>query len=200
MAQTDESESEKSTSEFDVGVSKAKLRKKGDFDGLLGQLPRNASLLLNDILSELRDCVLRKHSLAETRRLLKERAPRSGYRNVTPVADDVALALDLLISIASAARCEGDHFAKLIFGPEVLMLRPAAQRDAERKEAMRKAGRVTGAQKHEEAVARYVQWCQEADNLVANGKNPRDLAEILAQRHSTSASTIRRGLKKARKS
>lgn len=107
---------------FDDGIAEAERRKHGDFDGLIGQLPHDTSKLLNDILSDLRDCVLQKHSVDEARCLLIERVPRDGYHNVTAVEDDVEFALRLLISIHSATRSTDEdpkhpnYFTNLMFG------------------------------------------------------------------------------------
>jgi hypothetical protein len=134
VAHIDENEQAQSLKAFADGVAEAERREHGDFDGLFGQLPPDSSQLLRDILSDLRDCVLRKHAADEARRLLIERVPCDGYRNVTPVADDVALALDVLISIQSATRCEGDYFAHLILGS-------AGARDKKRQAGTRKEKR-----------------------------------------------------------
>jgi hypothetical protein len=134
MAHVEESEQASSFEAFDDGIAEAKRRDSGNFDGLFGQLPHNASRLLRDIVSDLRDCVLQDHKPDEARCLLLERVPRNGYRNVTPIADDVALALSLLTSIHSATLCEGDRFANLIFGP-------AGARDEKRQAGTRKERR-----------------------------------------------------------
>lgn len=107
---------------FNAGIREANQRERGKFDGLFGQLPQEASQLLRDIVSDLRDYVLRKCTKKEARRLLRERVPQKKYRNVTPISDDVELALRLLNNINSAMRCTDDdpkhpnYFTNLIFG------------------------------------------------------------------------------------
>jgi len=127
---------------FSAAVDEAKRREKGDFDGLLGQVPNMATagttqepnkprrrrLLIADILAELRDYLLSRFTYDEARALLAEHEPRAGYGNATPVDDDVYLVLKLLHMIGSALRCKGQQFDDLIFG----------LRDANRQAATRK--------------------------------------------------------------
>lgn len=107
---------------FNAGIREANRRERGEFDGLFGQLPQEASQLLKDIVSDLRDCVLRKCTKKEARRLLRERVPQERYRNLTPISEDVELALCLLNNIRSAMRSKDDdpghpdYFTTLIFG------------------------------------------------------------------------------------
>lgn len=100
-----------------AGIAEANHRERGEFDGLLGQLPQNASILLRDIVSRLRAELHGDYSEAEVRALLEQHEPRPGYRNVICVSDNIKLALELFNMIRSAARCDGDRFAKYILGP-----------------------------------------------------------------------------------
>lgn len=96
----------------------------GQFDGLLGVLDPDSeeAVLLRDILAYLRDYLLDRYPDHEARRLLAEYEPRPGYRNMTPVDDDVALAIDLLNMFRSAMRTsETKHrgwptMSELLFG------------------------------------------------------------------------------------
>jgi hypothetical protein len=101
---------------FVAGVAEATRRERGDFDGLLGQFDKTASPVLRDILSDLRGYLLDRYSDDAARVLLAEHEPRSGYQNVTPVPTDVALVLQLLNNIRSAADCNHDRFTMLILG------------------------------------------------------------------------------------
>jgi hypothetical protein len=107
---------------LDAGIAEANRRERAEFDGLLGQLPEGSSSVLCNIVSMLRDFLLDRYSEADVRALLQEYEPVPGYRNVTPVADDVDLALGIMNLIRSAMRCTDedprrpDHFTKLILG------------------------------------------------------------------------------------
>ncbi|MBS0567105.1 MAG: hypothetical protein JSS59_06780 [Proteobacteria bacterium] len=102
---------------FKSGVADANRRERGDFDGLLGQFDPTSSELLRDILSDIREYLLeRTRNDGEARALIDEYEPRVGFRNVTPIPDDVALAVRLLNRIRSAAKCDAEKFAKLVLG------------------------------------------------------------------------------------
>lgn len=108
---------------MNAGIAETNRLARGEFDGLLGSLPTGTSLLLSDILDELRWVVLEHYSDEETLALLEERRPQlrpdglSSYRNCTVVPEEVELALRLLNLIGSANRCEGDRFLKFLLGP-----------------------------------------------------------------------------------
>jgi hypothetical protein len=184
---------------LEAGIAEANHRERGQFDGLLGQLPDGASKALKNVVSDLRDHLLDRYSETDARRLLQEYEPRPGFRSVTPVPDDVDLALRLLNGIRSAMRCSDDdperpdHFTNLIFGK-------VGVRDKARKAVIRRAGRATGKARADEAAKRHEQWHTEAAQLVANGKTERNVAAILASRHGVAPSTIRKALKKTRAS
>lgn len=119
---------------LDAGIDEANRRERGDFDGLLGQLPDGASLALQGVVSDLRDYLLNKYPEDQLRELLEEYEPRPGFQHLTPVDDGVELALQLFIGIRSAMRCEGEHLAILIFGK-------AGARDEKRQAGTRKERR-----------------------------------------------------------
>jgi hypothetical protein len=76
-------------------------------EGLLGQFEEQASPLVSHITFELFDYLLdRCGSDTKALTLLAQHSPKDGYRSVTPVGDDVALALRLLNEILSVARCD----------------------------------------------------------------------------------------------
>ncbi|MHB8447383.1 MAG: hypothetical protein ACYC9P_05600 [Rudaea sp.] len=112
---------------FSAGVAEANRREQGDFDGLLGQVRDDASPLLADILTELRDVLLEHYpDKAKARSLLTEHEPPDhehgkGFRHVTPVDYELALAIRLLNMIRSAYRCNEDRFLEL--APEILTVR-----------------------------------------------------------------------------
>lgn len=170
-----------------AGITEANRRQRGDFDGLLGGFDRSSSRLLRDLLAHLRDYLLDRYTDHDARHLLSVFEPKPGFRNMPIIGDDVLLAIDLLNTIRSAARCEDEEFANLILGV----------RDAKRQAGTRKAGKTRGEQKRREAVAQHRKWRSEADKLVASGTDPRNVAGILADRHGVHASTIRRGLEKS---
>ena len=100
-----------------AGAATAAKRNAGEFDGLLGSLKQSQSLLLSDLIADIRDVVLdwcQDEKLARV--LLVEREPASGYRNVQSVPPDVELALRLLGAVASAMRCTPEKAAKLFLG------------------------------------------------------------------------------------
>jgi len=125
---------------LDAGIAEANRRELGDFDGLLGQFDPEASGLLRDILTHLRDYLLDRCSDDEARHLLTVFEPRPGYRNMPVVDDDVLLAIDLLNMFRSVARCtehaprESMKFSNLIFGT-------AGARDRRRQAGTRKERR-----------------------------------------------------------
>jgi hypothetical protein len=90
----------------------------GAFDGLFGQFDNNTSQVLRDTLSDLRDYLLAycKNDEVKARSLLSEHEPTPGYRNVTPVPDDIALVLRLLNSYRSLSGCTPGRYAELMYG------------------------------------------------------------------------------------
>lgn len=127
-------------SALDAGIAEANRREFGDFAKWLGQLDPEASWLLRDILTHLRDYLLDRYSDDEARRLLTVFEPRPGFRNMPVVDDDVLLAIDLLNMFRSVARCtehaprESMKFSNLIFGT-------AGARDRKRQAGTRKERR-----------------------------------------------------------
>lgn len=176
---------------LDAGIVEADRRERGDFDGLLGGFDRLSSQLLRDVLTYLRGYLLDRYTDEEARQLLVVCEPKSGFRNMPIIDDDIELAIDLLNMIRSAARCEGDKFANLILGP-------AGARDLKRQAGTRKAGKTTGERKALEASAKHQAWCNDAAKLIASGTEPHNVAAILSARHGVSASTVRRAINKAR--
>lgn len=172
-------------------IAETNRRERGNFDGLLGNFDELSAPLLRDILTQLRDYLLDRYSDEEAHRLLTKFEPSQEFQWMPVISDDVVLAIDLLNRFRIAARCNDEQFAGLILGR-------AGVRDEKRQEGARKAGKTTGARKASEAAARYRAWRDEADKLIANGTASFNIAAKLAARYGVTASTIRRGLKKAR--
>ncbi|MDR3386221.1 MAG: hypothetical protein P4L92_04145 [Rudaea sp.] len=122
---------------FSDGVDEANRREQGDFDGLLGQVRDDASPLLAGILTELRSVLLEHYpNKAKARALLEEREPHDhepgeGYRNITPIDPELALAIRLLNMIRSTHRCDEDRFLTILLGK-------SGKRDAKLQAAKRK--------------------------------------------------------------
>ncbi|MBS0576070.1 MAG: hypothetical protein JSS45_06565 [Proteobacteria bacterium] len=162
----------------------------GRFDGLRGNVGDNASPLLADMVRYLRACLLAHYPEAEARALLAEFSPPAapGFRAATSVPDDVRMALTLLNMIASAFRCEPDQLESLLLGA----------RDRKRQKGTKTGGTEAGKGRTAAAMDRHRQWANDYDALIADGRNKRDIAAVLASRHRVNESTIRRALKKAR--
>lgn len=92
------------------GVKKADRRGRGLFDGLHGSLPQGAAILLEDIVSYLREFLLDEKGLSKKtiHRLLAEEAPRGAFRAASRELDEeleddaVRIALGILNSVRSA--------------------------------------------------------------------------------------------------
>lgn len=176
---------------FAAGIAEHNRREQGDFDGLLGQFHESTAPLLSEILTDLREYLL-DHTRSENkaRGLLAGHSPRVGYRNVTPVTDDVALVLRLLNRIFNAANCEPSEYLRVILGE-------GGARDLKRQEGSNRGGAVAAAEKRKQAENRHAEWRTEADKLRKAGKADRNIAGIIADRTGVSAKQIRVALKKA---
>ena len=173
---------------FNAGVGETNRRERGNFDELLGQFPKKSSQLLRAIVSTLRDYLLDRYSDDDARRLLRELEPVAGYGNGIILPADVVLAGTLFNSIRGAARCNGERFDELVWGA----------RDAKRQAGAREGGKAAGKKLADESAATHQIWRKDANKLIAAGKDPRNVAEILSRRHGVDKSTIRRGLKRTR--
>lgn len=178
-----------------AAIAESKRLRRGDFDGLTGTLDRdgNENILLRRILGYLRDYLLDwcKGDATKARHLLATFGPRSGFHAMPVIPRDVEAVLDLLCMFPTATNCTPERFAALVLGP-------ARIRDKGRQAGAHDGGAATGKQRANAATARYADWQREAVALERNGKAPRNVAAILAKRHGVAASTIRRGLNKAR--
>jgi hypothetical protein len=148
-----------------------------EFDGLLGTLSGGVPVLLNDLLRHIRDYLIEQcGSETRVRSLAREHEPRVGYSTRTPISDDVAFALDLLASIASAARCPPSRRDKLLFG-EVGATGAKVRRGLNKANAVRE----TEASRHDSDLQRLAseKWSQ-AQHA---GKSASAIARLIDPEH-----------------
>lgn len=163
---------------LDEGIAEADRRPRGDFDGLIGNIGSSYPALIKDLLDMLRDFLLRSYSEQKVRALLDEYLPRPGYANLTPIPDDIELALALFNAIASALRCEQGKRDRLLLGP----------RDAKRQRGARKGGD----QRWKTAPKWHASCLEKAQKLLDRGMQPRNLVGKLGHEFNKNPSTIRR--------
>lgn len=160
----------------EAALAEADRRARGEFDGLLGSLPEGGSLLLSDILDELRGVLLERFSDNEARDLLdkyRSAIDLHGPMRIPSVPSDVELALRLLTLIASATACEGEQFAKIVLGT-------AGARDA-RQQVKRAEGVILSRQARAKAAdLRHQEWIQRAKLMKESGTSTHDLASKVA--------------------
>lgn len=175
---------------FMRGVEEANYRERGGFEELLGQFPEEVSGLLKGILTYLRNYLLDKFPEDELRRLLDEYDPASKYRNVTPMDPDVRLAIDLFLSIRSAARKEKDGLGKLILGPAGVAGVPILKGRQEGVEKSVKSRRA-------KAEAEWWDSCELASRkALAEGKERKEIIKAMADRFKKSRQQVSNVLKK----
>jgi hypothetical protein len=181
---------ERAIDSFDLGVAEDD-RRRAALDSLLGdRFDKDASGLLSDISFDLL-CYLLDHtqSVAAAQALLIEHEPRSGYRTVTPVTDDVALAVPILNGIRSAVACKKAEYARLILGPVEVRLR----------ESRRKGGKKAAESKQKEAMGEWqARALAHRDQLLRTGEDPLSVASVVADRFRKSPSAVRRLFAKKR--
>lgn len=160
----------------------------GEFDGLLGQFDKHASVVLRDMFTDLRAYLLTYcgNDDAKARQLLADHEPQPGFRNVTPVSEDIVLVLRLLSGIRSAWRCEPGRFDELILG----------KGNAQKLAGSKKGGATTAKHKKAASSQQHAAWIAAADELRRAGRAEHELAGILSSRFGVTARQVRSVVKK----
>ena len=103
---------------LDAGIAEANRRERGEFDGLLGNVPEDAAALLSIVVQEARDCLLSHYTEGDARALLEQCDLQKRFAGLTEaekdavvrevvaleLPDDVTLSLRLLNAIRRAYR------------------------------------------------------------------------------------------------
>lgn len=195
---------------FDRGLAESLRRNAGEFDGLMGSFQGEHSELLRDICLYLRNYLLDRCAEDDVRglvrlkrppewndspeelarELLVDYLPREGFHWVTPVPDDVELALGLVNMIASVFRVDPEYRDRLIYGE-------AGTRDKKSQVGRRKGAPEGGEARRIKAWEEWGERCvKEASNMLAIGYARHELAGILARKYGKSPQTVRALLKK----
>lgn len=189
---------------IDAGIEEANTRERGEFDGLYGNVPADASPLLKIVVTEIRQALLDHFDEPGARALIaetdlkaklqgksqaqREAIIRRAAHRAMELPAEVVLSLRLLHEIRRAYELDAE---RMIFGV-------AGVRDRKRQAGATLGGANSAQARREQAEEWHRLAVAHAERLLKSGKDPRHITAIVAQLVGKSPQAVRVLLKRTK--